>query len=274
MTKNRTSDVKALVITGYGLNCEVETEKAFQEAGASVELVHLNDVINGYHQLRDYHILVFMGGFSFGDHLGAGTVFANRIRCRMREHLEGFINDGRLILGICNGFQTITRLGLVPSGRENLFQQNTAIAENAQGVFRDAWVTLRINSDCPCIFTKGLEYISLPVRHGEGRFVTDSDKTADFLSRNKLVTMQYADPATGDPAMDFPHNPNGSWQAVAGICDPSGRIFGLMPHPEAFISPYNHPDWPRKKGAGIIPDKGKGQIIFDNAVEFAATEIL
>ena len=274
MTTTPTSDVQALVITGYGLNCEMETKRAFQQAGATVELVHLNDILNGYNRLQDYHILVFMGGFSFGDHLGAGTVFANRIKCRMRDQLENFIKDGKLILGICNGFQTITRLGLVPYGQNNLFNQSTAIAENEQGVFRDAWVKLKINADCPCIFTKGLDYLYLPVRHGEGRFVTDSAETAEYLKENNLIAMQYADPVTGNPSMDFPHNPNGSWKAVAGICDPSGRIFGLMPHPEAFISPYNHPDWPRQKAEGLLPEKGTGQIIFDNAVNFAAAEVV
>ena len=268
------SDVRVLVITGFGLNCEKETACAFTAAGATAEQVHLNDILGGRRSLDEFHILAFIGGFSFGDHIGAGTVFANRVKCRMREQLDKFMRDGKLIIGICNGFQTITRLGLVPAGMDRPFKQEVAIAQNIQGVFRDDWVMLRTNPDSPCVFTRGIDMIPMPIRHGEGRFVAESDDLMADLKQNNLVTFQYADPESGEPTMEFPHNPNASQNAVAGICDPTGRIFGLMPHPEAYLSPYNHPHWQRQKINGVLPDRGLGQAIFDNAVQFAARELV
>lgn len=266
--------VKALVITGYGLNCERETARAFREAGATVEERHLNDILSDKNSLKPYQILAFIGGFSYGDHISAGAVFANRVRCRMQDQLADFIADGKLVIGICNGFQTLTRLGLVPAGKDALFQQEVALAENAQGVFRDDWVTVRVNPDSPCVFTRGIDFLSLPVRHGEGRFVAADQAVRTRLETDNLLTLQYAHPQTREPTMEFPYNPNGSEKAIAGICDRSGRLFGLMPHPEAFLSPYNYPHWRDQQSAGRLPEKGEGQAIFDNAVEFAAAELV
>ena len=257
--------VGVLVITGFGLNCERETEAAFLNAGATVDRVHLNDILTARRRLSEYNILAFVGGFSFGDHLGAGTVFANRLRCRLREPLAQFTEAGNLIVGICNGFQTLTRLGVLP-GLGEPFRQQVALAKNARGVFRDDWVMLAGNSRSPCVFTQGIDLLPLPVRHGEGRFVTDSHETLRALEERQLVALRYADPENGLPTQQFPHNPNGSVNAVAGICDPTGRIFGMMPHPEAYLSPFNHPQWTRQKINGVLPEKGLGQVIFDNAV--------
>lgn len=268
-----TPAVKALVITGFGLNCENETAAAFAAAGAQAARVHLNDLLDGHRSLREFHILAFIGGFSFGDHIGAGTVFANRVKHRMRGQLEEFVRAGRLVIGICNGFQTITRLGLVPVLGGRLFEQQVALAQNAQGVFRDDWVTLRADPASPCVFTRGLDRLPLPVRHGEGRFVPADAATLQALQDQNLVCLRYADPESGEPTDAFPHNPNGSVDAIAGICDPSGRIFGLMPHPEAYLSPFNHPQWPRQKRAGALPAEGLGLAIFRNAVTFAATHL-
>lgn len=265
--------VKALVITGFGLNCENETAAAFRAAGAGADKIHLNDLLDGHAALKDYHILAFIGGFSFGDHLGAGTVFANRIKYRMREQLEAFVKAGRLVIGICNGFQTITRLGLVPALGGRLFEQQVALAQNAQGTFRDDWTMLKGNPASPCVFTKGIDLLPLPIRHGEGRFVPRDAALLAELEEKNLVCLRYADPDTGDAATEFPANPNGSVNSIAGICDPSGRIFGLMPHPEAYLSPFNHPQWPRQKINGVLPEKGLGTVIFDNAVTFAAENL-
>jgi len=271
---NPKNHVKALVITGYGLNCEQETACALGAAGACSEMVHLNDILEGRRHLHEFSILAFIGGFSFGDHLGAGTVFANRIRCRMRQQLAEFVRQGKLIIGICNGFQTITRLGLVPALDGELFTPQVALAENAQGVFRDDWVMLKANPDSPCVFTRGLDLIPLPVRHGEGRFVARDKGVLARLENENLVALRYADPESGEPTKAFPHNPNGSVNAIAGICDPSGRIFGLMPHPEAYLSPFNHPQWTRQKLNGVLPEKGLGQAVFANAVKFAAERLV
>ncbi|OGV67443.1 MAG: hypothetical protein A3K19_15320 [Lentisphaerae bacterium RIFOXYB12_FULL_65_16] len=266
--------MQALVITGFGLNCERETTCALNSAGAVTATVHLNDILDGQRSLREFHILAFIGGFSFGDHIGAGTVFANRIRCRLRQELEQFVEAGRLVIGICNGFQTITRLGLVPALDGRRFTQQVALAQNSQGMFRNAWITLRGEPKCPCVFTQGIDRLPLPIRHGEGRFVPADDATLQRLETENLVALRYIHPDSGEPTMEFPHNPNGSVNAIAGICDPTGRVFGLMPHPEAYLSPFNHPQWPRQKIDGTLPEKGLGGKIFENAVQFAAANLV
>ena len=274
MSADKTSAVKALVITGFGQNCEKETACAFAQAGATVERVHLNEFLAGHRQLDEFHVLAFIGGFSFGDHLGAGTVFANRVKCRLGEDLRRFVAAGKLVIGICNGFQTLTRLGLVPALDGKLFTQQVALAENRQGMFRDDWVLLAANPKSPCVFTRGIDLLPLPIRHGEGRLIPADEHVLAALETQNLVVLRYADPESGKPTQDFPHNPNGSTNAIAGICDPTGRIFGLMPHPEAYLSPFNHPHWTRQKLNGVLPEKGLGQQIFDNAVRFAAQHLV
>jgi phosphoribosylformylglycinamidine synthase len=265
-------DVKVLIITGFGLNCEKETTAAFESCGATAEQVHLNDILNSERSLDEFHILAFIGGFSFGDHLGAGTVFANRVKFRLRDSLEKFVSDGKLVIGICNGFQTLTRLGLVPALDGKYFEQQAALAHNDSGVFRDDWVYLKANQDSPCVFTKGLNLLRLPIRHGEGKFVAHDD-AMEKMEKNNLVVFRYAD-KDGNIANEFPANPNGSINSIAGICDVSGRIFGLMPHPEAFLSPFNAPDWTKKKLSGDLPKDGEGKVIFENAVKFAAENLI
>lgn len=265
------ADVKVLVITGFGLNCENETAAAFNYCGATAEKVHLNDILDGKRQLSEFHILALIGGFSFGDHLGSGSVFANRVKYNLREQLEQFVADGNLVIGICNGFQTLTRLGLVPALNNEYFTQQAALAHNDSGVFRDDWVYLKANQDSPCVFTKGIEQVRLPIRHGEGKFIAD-DATLNIIEQNNLVALRYAN-ADGTIATEFPANPNGSLNSIAAICDATGRVFGLMPHPEAFLSPFNSPDWTIDKLQGKLPDEGQGVAFFRNAVEFAATNL-
>jgi phosphoribosylformylglycinamidine synthase I len=263
-----TKKVKALIITGFGLNCEKETAKAFELAGAKADQVHLNDLFDNKESLQDYHILAFIGGFSFGDHLGAGTIFANRIKSQMSAELEKFVDSGKLIIGICNGFQTITRLGLVPATKD-LFEQEVALAFNKQEVFRNSWCTLVANPESPSIFTKDIDVIPLPYRHGEGRFCVKDEAILQELEAQNLVCLRYADPETDLPTDEFPHNPNGSVNSIAGLCDKTGRIFGLMPHPEAYLSPFNHPHWGRQKINHCLPEEGLGLKIFRNAVNYA-----
>ena len=259
--------IKTLVITGLGLNCQKETDAAFTAAGSEVTQIHLNDLIENKSKLNDFHILAFIGGFSFGDHLGAGTVFSNKVKAALNEQLEKFINDGKLIIGICNGFQTITRLGIVPA-ISGLFNQEVALQHNDSGVFRDSWVNLKAEADSSCIFTKGIDTIELPIRHGEGKFIPLNESVLKVLEEGGYVCLRYAD-SDGNSTSEFPLNPNGSVNNIAGICDKSGRIFGLMPHPEAYLSPFNHPHWGKQKIEGKLPAKGLGQQIFDNAVKFA-----
>lgn len=270
--KNDYSKVKALIITGVGLNCEKETAAAFEAAGATAEQIHLNDLLHGRRSMKDFHILAFIGGFSFGDHLGSGTVFANRVKFRLHEELQEFVKAGKLVIGICNGFQTLTRLGLAPALDGKYFEQQAALTHNDSGVFRDDWVSLKANPACPCVFTKGIDVFRLPIRHGEGKFVAEPEVLQRIEAEN-LVALRYC-AADGSAPKGFPENPNGSLNDIAGICDTTGRIFGLMPHPEAFLSPYNAPDWQTQKLNGKLPEWGEGKIIFDNAVRFAAENLL
>jgi phosphoribosylformylglycinamidine synthase len=266
------SKVNVLIITGFGLNCEKETAYAFESCGANAEQIHLNDIINHKRSLDEFHILAFIGGFSFGDHLGAGTVFANKIKFKLRPELKKFVDEGKLVIGVCNGFQTLTRLGLVPALGGKYFDQQVALAHNDSGVFRDDWVYLKANKKSPCVFTSGIDTIRMPIRHGEGKFVASPDIVNEIENKN-LTVFRYAD-SEGKTAETFPENPNGSINAIAGICDETGRIFGLMPHPEAFLSPYNAPDWTARKLEGKLPEYGEGRIIFENAVKFAAENIV
>jgi phosphoribosylformylglycinamidine synthase len=265
---------RALVITGYGLNCEAETSHAFRLAGAVPVQVHLDDLLDGRRRLDEFHILAFIGGFSFGDHIGAGAVFATRLKYRMKEELERFIDAGRLVIGICNGFQTLVRLGLLPGFDGETFTRSATLTWNDSGVFRDAWVTLRAHGDSPCVFTRGLGVLDLPVRHGEGKFIPRSDEVLERIVSGNQVALSYADPATGEPTEDFPANPNGSVRGIAGLCDHTGRIFGLMPHPEAYLFPWNHPDFARRRMEGSLEAEGEGVSVFRNAVAFVREELL
>jgi len=258
--------VKALVITGFGLNCEKETAAAFESAGAEASKIHLNDLLAGKFSMKDFQILAFIGGFSFGDHLGSGTVFANKVKSGLKQDLDEFIESGKLVIGICNGFQTLTRLGLVPALNGKRFEQQAALAHNDSGVFRDDWVTMTADPLSKCVFTRGVEKIRMPVRHGEGKFVCDPE-ILDMIEKNHMAVLRYSMP-DGSPAAGFPDNPNGSLNNIAGICDTTGRVFGLMPHPEAFLSPFNAPDWQTQSIQGKLPEWGEGKVIFDNAVAY------
>ena len=264
-------NVKALVITGFGLNCEKETSAAFEMCGAKAYQVHLNDLLAGKDNINNYHILAFIGGFSFGDHIGSGTVFANKVKFKLKEDLAKFIDSGKLVIGICNGFQTLTRLGLAPALFGKQFEQQVALAHNDCGVFRDDWINMVANVASKCVFTKGIKTIRMPIRHGEGKFVADPE-IIEEIEKNTQVVLRYA-AADGSKANGFPENPNGSINDIAGICDTTGRVFGLMPHPEAFLSPFNAPDWQTAKHNGELPDWGEGRVIFENAVNYAAENL-
>jgi len=270
--------IKALVLTGYGLNCDYETDYSLKLAGADSHRVHINDVISGKKdhisiRLHDYHILVFGGGFSWADDHGAGVLIAAKMKHHLGESLNRFIEAGNLIIGICNGFQALVNLGLLPGFGGRHQGRTVALSYNDSGNFIDAWVRLKVNPDSPCAFTQGISEMELPVRHGEGKFYASRD-IVDQLFMNQQVVLQYAG-NNGEKADGvWPFNPNGSLQDIAGICDPTGRIFGLMPHPEAYNHFTNHPDWTRKKesllrrGEKTIPDEGEGIRIFRNAVDY------
>ncbi len=261
-----------LIISGYGLNCEAESCLAWKRAGAAPHIMHLNDLLAAPERLGDFAALMFIGGFSFGDHMGSGHVFAQKVKHRLRAPLEHFIRDGRLVLGVCNGFQVMAKIGLVPGWDGELFTQRFAVMQNECGRFQDRWVTLRCEPDSPCIFTRGLDCIDMPVRHGEGRVFTPDRAVIERIEREHLVPCRYCDPLSGARAHRFPENPNGSLHAIAGVCDPGGRVFGLMPHPEAYLFPENHPHWQQQLRAGTLPEEGAGMALFRNAVRFLREE--
>ena len=270
--------VKAIVLTGYGLNCDYETDFSLKLAGADSERVHINELISSGKSgarvtLDSYHILVLGGGFSWADDHGAGVIMASKLRYNIGDQIEEFIREGKLIMGICNGFQALVNLGLLPGFDGDYQSRKVALTYNDSGNFVDRWVTLSAQEDTVCIFTKGISTLELPVRHGEGKFYAKKE-IIDRLIEKKQVVIRYAD-EQGRPAQgEWPLNPNGSLYDIAGVCDSTGRIFGIMPHPEAYNHYTNHPDWTRKReelarmGKEIEKEEGEGITIFRNAVEY------
>ena len=270
------SKVKALIISGYGINCEKELAIACEIAGAQAQIAHAHHFLTGHVCLDEFQLLMFPGGFSFGDELGAGKVFANRLSysshaVSLGQRLRSFVANGNAILGICNGFQLLIKLGLLPGLDPSQLQQHASLAYNDIGRFENRWVHHKIGAT-PCIFTQDIQEIYLPVRHGEGKFVVGSDAVLQKLISNNQIALQYA---TEDGAVTdhFPHNPNGSVHSIAGVCDPTGRILGMMAHPEAALFFTNHPKWTRIKDSlrregKSIPTYGAGLTLFKNAVEY------
>ncbi len=249
--------VKALILRAPGTNCDVETAFAFEQAGAAAIEVHINQLIRGERQLFDFQVLVIPGGFTYGDDVAAGKVLANELSARLGGDIQRFIESGGLILGICNGFQVLARAGFLP-GITDVGARFTLVG-NDSGRFECRWVYLKADSKSPCIFTRGIERIYLPVAHGEGKLVA----TPQVLSHLNAV-LYYTD-EQGNTNAGYPFNPNGSLNDIAGVCDASGRVFGLMPHPERYIRGTQHPRWTRL-GA---PERGDGFRIFSNAVSWA-----
>ena len=266
-------NVKVCVLSGYGINCDRETGFAFELAGAKSTRVHLNSLFDGSARLEDFQILAFPGGFSWGDDHGAGVIQAARMKTNMGESLREFVEAGKLVIGICNGFQVLVNLGLLPGFDHAPSARLAALTYNDCGNFRNDWVNLEANLDSPSVFTRGMPPMELPIRHGEGKFVIDPDSRA-MLEKNNQIALRYALPEGGPACGAFPHNPNGSVDDIAGICDPTGRIFGLMPHPEAFNHWTNHPSWTRmreelkRKKEPFLTEMTPGVRMFKNGVDF------
>jgi len=260
--------VQVLVLTGFGINCDRETGNAFKRAGADVSPMHLNDIATAPEMLKKFHILAIPGGFSFGDDIASGKILANRLRHKLGGPIKQFIADGKLVIGICNGFQVMVKMGILPL-LDNEFIQEVTLTNNNSGRFENRWITLRGNPDSPCIWTKGIDRIELPVRHGEGKFIPMNNTILKILHENGQIAFQYCTPDGAIARGEFPFNPNGAIDDIAGICDPSGRIFGLMPHPEAFVDRTNHPRWTRES----LPEEGAGLQVFRNAIEYAQANL-
>ncbi|MCX8014426.1 MAG: phosphoribosylformylglycinamidine synthase subunit PurQ [candidate division WOR-3 bacterium] len=254
--------VKVGVLFTAGTNCDEETIQAFELAGAKAERILLSIFKKRKHLINNYHILCIPGGFTYGDYISAGKILANELKFILQEYLMKFINDGKLILGICNGFQVLVKAGILPGIPKYFTKQTVTLDVNDSNRFECRWIYLKANNQSPCIFTKEIEDVfMLPVAHAEGKFVVDSKKTLNTIKENNLITLTYVD-EKGKKA-GYPYNPNGSIENIAGICDITGRIFGLMPHPERFVSIYQHPAWHREKINPI------GLKIFNNAIKYA-----
>ncbi|PNU19173.1 phosphoribosylformylglycinamidine synthase [Geothermobacter hydrogeniphilus] len=272
-------EIRAIVIAGNGTNCEREVAHACRLAGAEVaDIVHIAELLAGRVRLDDYHFLNLAGGFLDGDDLGSAKAGANRLlharvadsEEHLADQLQRFVADGKLVMGVCNGFQLMVKMGLLPALDGNYQQQTATLTFNDGGRFEDRWTYLAVDPDSPCVYTRGLPGIYLPVRHGEGKFVPGDDALLERIESGHLAPLRYAT-AAYQPTMTYPENPNGSVAAIAGVCDPSGRLFGLMPHPEAYVHRTHHPRWTREPE---LPEEGMGLWLYRNAVEFLRSEVV
>jgi phosphoribosylformylglycinamidine synthase len=254
---------RALILRTAGINCDRETAYAFELAGSEPHAMHVNHLLENPAVLHDFQLLAVPGGFSYGDDISAGKIFANQLMHHLSGPLHRFVEDGKPIIGICNGFQVLLKTDLLSGGAAH-GQQSCTLTNNDCAHYVDRWVSLASVSR-KCIWTAGLEPFELPVAHGEGKFIVVDDQVRRDLHEDDRIALVYA-LADGSPAGgQFPQNPNGSIDDIAGICDATGLVLGLMPHPERSISPFQHPAWtllPREARSG----EGAGMRLFQNAV--------
>jgi phosphoribosylformylglycinamidine synthase len=271
---------RVLVLRAPGTNCDVETAFAFESAGAIVNRIHVQQLIDRPILANNHQILCFPGGFSYGDDIASGRVLATQLIAYLPDMIESFRQEDRLVLGICNGFQIMIRLGIFfEDSSSSLSNSSTMPAPlatltwNQQGRFEDRWVHLKVSeNDSP--FLRDIDQMFLPMAHAEGRFVTrpsngTGPSAAETLQKQKQIPLRYCRPDgfTSDDVLPHPDNPNGAEMNVAGLCDESGRVFGLMPHPERHLFPTQHPFWTRRDAQ---PEFGDGMKMFQNAVDFFA----
>ncbi len=260
MKKTNLKKPKILVFSGYGLNCEEETKYAFELAGGKADIVHINDLIDGKKKIKNYQILAFPGGFSYGDDTGSGKAYANKVRNHLSKDLEEFVAQKKLVIGICNGFQILTNLGLLPG----------ALTFNKKARYLDRWVDVRIeNQSSPWL--KGIEGLSLPIAHGEGKYFASAD-TLEKLNFEDKIALRYIEGEICD-YQDLEANPNGSLENIAGVLGYEGRVIGMMPHPERALFVTQLPQYSylkeKSKREGIkMPKNGPGLQIFKNAINF------
>ena len=259
---------KALIMSGYGINSEMETQEVLRRAGMESEIVHVNDLIDKRKKLSDYRMLVFPGGFSYGDDTGAGTAFANRVRNNLLEPLNEFLDGDNLVLGICNGFQILVHLGLLPGFKR--FKPEAALMQNASGVFQCRFVTLKPASQN--LWTKGIERIYCPVAHGEGNFYCKKS-TLQKMKEKNMIAFHYVREDMSPANREFPYNPNGALEDIAGITSENGRVLGMMPHPERAMEFCNQYDWALQKeillrNGKSLPKESPNMQIFRNVVNY------
>ena len=258
--------IRVAVLRTAGTNCDVETAFAFKIAGSYPELIHINRFIDKSEKLDKFHILAIPGGFTYGDDISSGKILANEIRYKLGNEIMRFIKDGKLIIGICNGFQVLVKAGLLPNTMGTFREIEATLTINDSGRFEDRWVYLKKIKNEKCVWTKNIDrIIYLPVAHAEGKFIPLDTGVVKNMERNKQIVFMYCN--KNGNKNGYPWNPNGSYRNIAGICDKSGRIFGLMPHPERHIYHTQHPQWTRIRKRGNF---GDGIIIFRNGVYTAS----
>ena len=257
------ASTRVLILRAPGTNCDHETAYAFARAGARTELVHVNRILENPCLLTNFQVLCLPGGFSYGDDIAAGRILACQIRHHLADAVHDFREAGKLVLGICNGFQVLMKSGLLLDENPDSGPAAT-LTWNDSGKFEDRWVHLSVDGN-QCVFLDQIRVIHLPVAHAEGKFVSRDADTLGSLDQSGQLVLRYSDTAgSWQGQIDFPLNPNGSMSNVAGVCDKTGHVLGMMPHPERFIDPMHHPRWTRRKNA----DVGDGLRLFQNAVDF------
>ncbi len=262
---------KAIILRTAGTNCDYETGYALEKAGADVDLVHVNQLVKDKGLLDSYHIFVLPGGFTYGDDIAAGKVLANQLRHHLLDELTRFVEDGKLVIGICNGFQVLIKMGLLPgiNGPQpsfNEYRQEFTLTYNDSNKFEDRWVYLKSFSNKSVFIDKDC-LLYVPIAHAEGKFVAGNGGELENLGKSGQIIFKYVD--KDGNISDYPWNPNGSLDNIAGVCDSTGRVLGMMPHPERYIEPTQHPRWTREG----LKSEGDGIAIFRNAVNYVKEEM-
>ncbi|MGQ9624840.1 MAG: phosphoribosylformylglycinamidine synthase subunit PurQ [Candidatus Bathycorpusculaceae bacterium] len=271
----KTEDIKVCILRVGGTNCDAETKRAFEELGVQTHIVHVNTLVKKQN-LLEYHALVFPGGFSYGDYVRAGAIWAKWIMTKLERELKVFVEEDRPIFGICNGFQVLVEAGLLP-GFEGISQYpEAALATNVPPGYNCRWIYLKHENNRKCIFTQKIskgKVLRMPVAHSEGRFIFAKEKEKKLLERlyeNDQLVFRYCTRDGEYAEGSYPANPNGSFHDIAGICNPEGTIFGLMPHPERAFYWWQQPDWTRRKQ---MPQYGDGKLMFESLVEHLAKKL-
>jgi len=263
---------RVIVLTGYGINCEEETAFAFETAGSVSKIIHVNDLIENSAMLDEFQVLVFPGGFSYGDDTGSGKALANRMKNNLFDEIKRFVERDTLTLGICNGFQVLVNLGLLPLLGGFTGTAQAALEYNRTFRYQCRWIDIKIEKNSPSVFTRNMKRMHIPVAHGEGNFYAPDDHL-EKIESGFLIPMRYIRPDGSLAGGEFPYNPSGSTRDIASICSPDGRIMGMMPHPERGMFFTQRDDWTYlkekcKREGTEVPVYSDGMDLFRNAVEY------
>jgi phosphoribosylformylglycinamidine synthase I len=263
-------EIRICVLRVGGTNCDAETRRSIRELSVQADIVRVNEMI-ARRSMFEYDVLVFPGGFSYGDYVRAGAIWAKWIVARLGKELKSFVDEGRLVLGICNGFQVLIEAGLLPAfGGISLFPE-AALATNSPPGYNCRWISLKNENRGRCAFTSEISrgrVLHMPVAHGEGRFLFAVEKEKRYLEKlyeNDQLVFRYVNEDGADAGGAFPINPNGSFHDIAGICNPDGNVFGMMPHPERAFHWWQQPDWTRRNRT---PEYGDGKLIFESMANY------